>query len=112
LKSKQAFICAVQLDKNHVEAWINLGLLYESASQPQDALACYQNAAIERPVPTSVAQRAKFLKSQISSIPLNALAGAKQKQLPSVEEAWNTQVFWNIIHTFMLEVHLTPNHFR
>lgn len=40
----QAYICAVQLDKTHRAAWTNLGILYESCSQPRDALACYLNA--------------------------------------------------------------------
>lgn len=40
----QAYICAVQLDKTHRAAWTNLGILYESSSQPLDALACYLNA--------------------------------------------------------------------
>lgn len=41
----QAYICAVQLDKSHSAAWTNLGILYESVSQPKDALACYVNAS-------------------------------------------------------------------
>lgn len=40
----QAYICAVQLDKTHRAAWTNLGILYESCSQPRDAFACYLNA--------------------------------------------------------------------
>lgn len=66
----QAYICAVQLDKNHSAAWTNLGnlfgltkhtkwflflkhvgfvlragILYETSNQPRDALACYVNSA-------------------------------------------------------------------
>lgn len=41
----QAYICSVQLDKSHTAAWSNLGVLYESFNQPQDALKCYMNAA-------------------------------------------------------------------
>ena len=41
----QAYICAVQLDKSHTAAWTDLGILYESCSQPKDALTCYLNAA-------------------------------------------------------------------
>ena len=37
----QAYICAVQLDKSHLAAWTDLGLLYETCSQPKDALTCY-----------------------------------------------------------------------
>lgn len=40
----QAYICAVQLDKNHRAAWTNLGILYETCGQPRDAFACYLNA--------------------------------------------------------------------
>jgi len=40
----QAYICAVQIDESHSEAWVDLGLLYEKYSQPHDALQCYKNA--------------------------------------------------------------------
>jgi len=40
----QAYICAVQLDKDHKAAWTNLGILYESCGQLRDAYACYLNA--------------------------------------------------------------------
>jgi histone demethylase len=40
----QAYICAVQLDKSHVAAWTDLGILYENCNQPKDALTCYINA--------------------------------------------------------------------
>jgi len=40
----QAYICAVQLDRSHSAAWTDLGILYESCSQPKDALVCYTNA--------------------------------------------------------------------
>ena len=87
----QAYICAVQLDKDHAEAWTNLGILYESANQPQDAMACFNNAGRKKALPTNLVQRIKYLKSQLGAIP-QAVAGAKPKQLPSVEEAWNGQV--------------------
>ena len=41
----QAYICAVQLEKDHTAAWTDLGILYESCSQLDDALTCYKNAA-------------------------------------------------------------------
>ena len=41
----QAYICAVQLDKQHSAAWTDLGVLYETVNQPKDALTCYLNAA-------------------------------------------------------------------
>ena len=40
----QAYICAVQLDHSHAAAWMDLGTLYESCNQPQDAIKCYINA--------------------------------------------------------------------
>ncbi len=40
----QAYFCAVQLDKCHVTAWVNLGTLYESMHQFKEALKCYTNA--------------------------------------------------------------------
>jgi histone demethylase len=86
----QAYICAVQLDKDHSEAWTNLGILYESANQPQDAMTCFNNAGRKRALPTNLGQRIKYLKSQLGTLP--TVGGAKQKQLPSVEEAWNSQV--------------------
>ena len=41
----QAYICAVQLDKSHTSAWMDLGVLYESCNQPNDALSCFVNAS-------------------------------------------------------------------
>ena len=41
----QAYICAVQLEKDHTAAWTDLGILYESCSRLDDALTCYKNAA-------------------------------------------------------------------
>ena len=41
----QAYMCSVQLEKGHTEAWTNLGKLYETAHQFHDALKCYSNAA-------------------------------------------------------------------
>ena len=87
----QAYICAVQLDKDHAEAWTNLGILYESANQPQDAMTCFNNAGRKRALPANLGQRIKYLKSQLGTMP-PTVPGAKQKQLPSVEEAWNSQV--------------------
>jgi histone demethylase len=86
----QAYICAVQLDKDHAEAWTNLGILYESANQPQDAMTCFNNASRKRALPANLVQRIKYLKSQLSTIPPPITA--KPKQLPSVEDAWNSQV--------------------
>ncbi len=91
----QAYICAVQLEKLHGPAWTNLGMLYESAMQFQDALTCYCNAALKcgyaNPM---VHQRVKYLKSQLNGamLPPQPPANFKIKSLPSVEEAWNLPV--------------------
>ncbi len=60
----QAYICAVQLDKDHAAAWTNLGILYETQSQPQDALACYTNATRSKSCAQNLQQRIKYLKTQ------------------------------------------------
>lgn len=44
----QAYICAVQLDHSHAAAWMDLGTLYESCNQPQDAIKCYINATCSK----------------------------------------------------------------
>ena len=87
----QAYICAVQLDKEHWAAWTNLGILYESQSQPHDALACYTNATRNRTTNPSLHQRIKYLKTQMAQAPAQAAAG-KQRNLPTVEEAWNLPI--------------------
>ena len=87
----QAYICAVQLDKDHSAAWTNLGILYESQSQPQDALACYTNATRNRPNIPVLAQRIKYLKTQMASAP-SPVTTTKTRQLLSVEEAWNLPI--------------------
>ena len=87
----QAYICAVQLDKQHWAAWTNLGILYESQSQPNDALACYNNATRNHLMNPSLHQRIKYLKTQMSQAPPPA-APTKQRQLPTVEDAWNLPI--------------------
>ena len=87
----QAYICSVQLDKEHWAAWTNLGILYESQSQPHDALACYTNATRNRSLNPSLHQRIKYLKTQMAQAPAPAAAG-KQRSLPTVEEAWNLPI--------------------
>ena len=71
----QAYICSVQLDKEHWAAWTNLGILYESQSQPHDALACYTNATRNRSLNPSLHQRIKYLKTQMAQAPAPAAAG-------------------------------------
>ena len=44
----QAFICAVQIDKKHFAAWLNLAVLYEHDGQLSEALTCYRNALRSR----------------------------------------------------------------
>lgn len=65
----QAYICAVQLDKTHRAAWTNLGILYESCSQPRDAFACYLNAT---KYSKNVSQCFRILSSHIK---INAYSG-------------------------------------
>ncbi|ALC39189.1 Utx [Drosophila busckii] len=108
----QAYICAVQLDKEHKSAWTNLGILYESCGQLRDAYACYLNAikrisnkkvitAQESKILYSksgsngltkgLAQRVKFLESQLNLAPLPSIT-SKRRQLCSIEEAWNLPI--------------------
>lgn len=66
----QAYICSVQLDKNHSSSWANLGILYENVSQPQDALKCYLNAVrVRGSLSSSLSERIKFLQSQLANAP-------------------------------------------
>ena len=88
----QAYIYAVQLEKYHLAAWTNLGLLYESFSQLHDALSCYVNAVAKQKTPIpNLHQRIKYLKTQLSGAPAQG-PSHRPKQLPSVEEAWNLPV--------------------
>ncbi|EDV99451.1 GH13016 [Drosophila grimshawi] len=109
----QAYICAVQLDKEHRSAWTNLGILYESCGQLRDAYACYLNAVkrnLNQKINTAnegnksiflksttngltkgLAQRVKFLESQLSQAPLPSIT-SKRRTLCSIEEAWNLPI--------------------
>lgn len=44
----QAFVCAIQIDNKHAIAWMDLGILYETSGQAQDALFCYKKAIIDK----------------------------------------------------------------
>jgi Flp pilus assembly protein TadD len=44
----QAFVCAIQIDNKHATAWMDLGILYETSGQAQDALFCYKNAVKDK----------------------------------------------------------------
>ena len=89
----QAYICAVQFDKDHEAAWSNLGILYESVNQPRDALGCYLNATKKNPHPDSspFAPRIKFLQQQLANAPMPSVTN-KQRTLATIEEAWNFPV--------------------
>uniref|UniRef100_A0A3Q2DWH4 [histone H3]-trimethyl-L-lysine(27) demethylase n=1 Tax=Cyprinodon variegatus TaxID=28743 RepID=A0A3Q2DWH4_CYPVA len=65
----QAYICAVQLDHSHAAAWMDLGTLYESCGQLQDAMKCYINATRSKACLNSaaLAQRIKLL--QVEPLP-------------------------------------------
>lgn len=60
----QAYICAVQLDHGHAAAWMDLGTLYESCNQPQDAIKCYLNATRSNSCnnTSALAARIKYLQ--------------------------------------------------
>lgn len=60
----QAYICAVQLDHGHAAAWMDLGTLYESCNQPQDAIKCYLNATRSKNCSntSALAARIKYLQ--------------------------------------------------
>jgi tetratricopeptide (TPR) repeat protein len=61
----QAFVCAIQLDKKHYSAWLNLGVLYEQDNQLEEALKCYKCATRFRHKKKSIpsAKRLKMLSS-------------------------------------------------
>lgn len=63
----QAYICAVQLDHGHAAAWMDLGTLYESCNQPQDAIKCYLNATRSKNCSntSALAARIKYLQVKI-----------------------------------------------
>ncbi len=44
----QAFVCAIQIDNKHATAWMDLGILYETSGQAQDALFCYKKAILDK----------------------------------------------------------------
>lgn len=44
----QAFVCAIQIDNKHATAWMDLGILYETSGQAQDALYCYRKAMTDK----------------------------------------------------------------
>ncbi|KAK2505344.1 hypothetical protein MC885_012981 [Smutsia gigantea] len=89
----QAYICAVQLDHGHAAAWMDLGSLYESCNQPQDAIKCYLNATRSETCSniSTLAGRIKFLQDQLCNIPQGSLQN-KTKLLPSIEEAWSLPI--------------------
>lgn len=89
----QAYICAVQLDHGHAAAWMDLGTLYESCNQPQDAIKCYLNATRSKNCSNTsgLAARIKYLQAQLCNLPQGSLQN-KTKLLPSIEEAWSLPI--------------------
>lgn len=63
----QAYICAVQLDHSHAAAWMDLGTLYESCYQPQDAIKCYINATRSKACSNIAAITARIKYLQVTS---------------------------------------------
>jgi len=61
----QAYICAVQLDHSHAAAWMDLGTLYESCNQPQDAIKCYINATRSKYCSNTAALAARIKYLQV-----------------------------------------------
>ena len=90
LDAVQAYICAVQFDKSHPSAWINLGILYESYNQPRDALTCYLNASRYDTPSGNLANRTPFLQQQLASAPVPSIT--RGKSLLNIDEAWNLPV--------------------
>ena len=60
----QAFVCAIQIDNKHATAWMDLGILYETSGQAQDALFCYKNAVKDKDGKRRDARRV-FLSTRI-----------------------------------------------
>jgi histone demethylase len=84
---KEAFICAVQLDPNHQEAWKDLGVLYEAKGQYHDAFICYRKSVDCRPGADddNLINRSKILQDQEPPM-------INQTKLPSIEEAWTLPI--------------------
>jgi histone demethylase len=78
-------MCAVQLDDNHVAAWTDLGVLYETSSHFQDAMVCYNNALKACDSPNaSLNTRLNVLNKKI----LSPVAPEIDKRLPGLADAW------------------------
>ena len=101
----QAFICAVQLDPTHVEAWIDLGVLYESKRQFKDAFKCFHRAyscSVHRAEPREeLFHKAKSLQGSFIFIfnfhnvdqdMESSAAGPSQAGLTSIEKAWTMPI--------------------
>ena len=85
----QAYVCAVQLDNNHVAAWTDLGVLYETAGHFQDAMVCYTNALKACGAPnTGLETRMKVLHEKMASPVVPEI----NKSLPGLEEAWKLPI--------------------
>ena len=84
---EKAFICAVQLDPNHQEAWKDLGVLYEAKGQYHDAFICYRKSVDCRPGADdeNLINRSKILQDQEPP-------QINQTKLPSIEEAWTLPI--------------------
>uniref|UniRef100_H2YC59 [histone H3]-trimethyl-L-lysine(27) demethylase n=1 Tax=Ciona savignyi TaxID=51511 RepID=H2YC59_CIOSA len=88
----QAYICAVQLDRNHEAAWRDLAILYEACQQPRDALVCYLNAkhCAQNTKDEDLSRRIKLLQEQVGSSPNEHLN--KGHILPCIEDAWTLPI--------------------
>ncbi|TRY94020.1 hypothetical protein DNTS_029589 [Danionella cerebrum] len=77
----------------HAAAWMDLGTLYESCNQPQDAIKCYINATCSKSCSniSALTARIKCLQAQLCNLQQGSLP-SKSKMLPSIEEAWSLPI--------------------
>ncbi|VDM95555.1 unnamed protein product [Thelazia callipaeda] len=91
----QAFICAVQSDREHSAAWTDLGRLYEVNCQFADALHCFKKALkCEPAAPEALKARIRVLEKELhpSSLLIGNLRSLQPNELPSLNEAWRLSI--------------------
>ncbi|KAK6112128.1 JmjC domain hydroxylase family protein [Brugia pahangi] len=91
----QAFICAVQSDRDHSTAWTDLGRLYEVNCQFSDALHCFKKALNCQPAaPEALKARIRVLEKELhpSSLLIGNLRSLPPSELPSLNEAWRLSI--------------------
>ncbi|CAG9541015.1 unnamed protein product, partial [Cercopithifilaria johnstoni] len=91
----QAFICAVQSDREHSAAWTDLGRLYEVNCQFSDALHCFKKALKCQPAaPEALKARIRVLEKELhpSSLLIGNLRSLPPSELPGLNEAWRLSI--------------------